>query len=75
MNEPVGRCPYCNDKDPYMYSEGNVLDSPRYYVVCPGCGMQGPVEELEPNAAIAWNYLKQATDEWKKFASTPRWKL
>lgn len=37
-----------------------------YYVYCPGCEMNGPYEELEDNAALAWNFLKRATVEWNK---------
>ena len=65
LNEPIDPCPWCDCEKTSMCGYIDAGDF-YYYVYCPGCEMNGPYEELEDNAALAWNFLKRATVEWNK---------
>jgi len=63
--EEVDSCPWCDCEDTCLcaYPENDKI---LFYGYCPNCEMNGPYEEIEDNAAIAWNFLKRAVVEWNK---------
>ncbi|MDG6938625.1 MAG: Lar family restriction alleviation protein [Nitrososphaerota archaeon] len=55
MSEAIGKCPFCGGEEAAMEAIDLEDDEPGYYVGCPGCGGNGPLEADMAEAARWWN--------------------